>query len=534
MGARRPAALLAASLVVAAGQDIGYEALFESALDEFSSRCVKVSSPLPSWALGDFVIGSAGRFEMGDRRFVGMLDAYGKMHRFELREGEVCATYRMMATRFFNKSKQQNTITEGLLFFETEPPRHCPPWNPVCNMLAPNDNAFVNTIRHGGKLLSWTDGPTVLEVDPKSMDVTGTFGWNDTLAGQICYTASAHPVRHPKASGWIDFVGNAGFVSGATVRLYHLSEDEPNRRRSLVDIAMDTPPYMHSFGVTERHAVLPHMPVRFDPLAVALKPMHEAFKPEDVTPSTRGENGFRLVPLDGGDVKLRMLPADQKLYYTHTVNAYENDTGVVIDLCTLPDNPFAANLTVAANADKATRDQSPHNLVKRFLLPHADDAPVTTEVISDPGVATDFTKTNPLYQGSRHCFYWAVQWFTDGKAYGSMSIGKTDLCDGAPKRQWYRPNWFPSEAIFVPAGDGHAAEDDGVLLFTALDGVKGDTYLMVVNASTMETMSEVGPFPRIGFTTHGEFYPREPSPASPAAAAVAAAASAPAATPVVV
>jgi len=78
----------------------------------------------------------------------------------------------------------------------------------------------------------------------------------------------------------------------------------------------------------------------------------------------------------------------------------------------------------------------------------------------------------------------------------------------------------------LPPPDENAAEDDGVLLFTALNGAEGNTYLMVVNASTMETMSEVGPFPRIGFTTHGEFYPAgdfprasAPAGATPKAAA---------------
>lgn len=69
-----------------------------------------------------------------------------------------------------------------------------------------------------------------------------------------------------------------------------------------------------------------------------------------------------------------------------------------------------------------------------------------------------------------------------------------------------RTNWYPSEAFMVPALNG--AEDEGLLYFTALNGETGETFLVVANAQTMETVSEAGPFPRIAFTTHGEFYPK--------------------------
>ena len=58
----------------------------------------------------------------------------------------------------------------------------------------------------------------------------------------------------------------------------------------------------------------------------------------------------------------------------------------------------------------------------------------------------------------------------------------------------------------VPAPNG--AEDEGLLLFTALNGETGESWLMLVDAKTMETHTEAGPYPRIAFTTHGEFYPK--------------------------
>lgn len=203
-----------------------------------------------------------------------------------------------------------------------------------------------------------------------------------------------------------------------------------------------------------------------------------------------------------------MLPVTDRLYYTHTLNTYENSSGIVIDLSTAPVNPFSRNLTIAALTDKAMRDADSAALmvVRRFFLPFSEDAPVTSEALSNPKMATDFTRINPLFNGKKNCFYWGVQWRTDGKNYASMAIVKHDLCNGAPVRMWTRKNWYPSEATLIPSKDAGAAEDAGVLVFTALNGEKGETHLMTVDAASMESVSEAGPFPPIGFTTHGEFY----------------------------
>lgn len=469
-----------------------------------------MSTKLPSWAQGDWVIPSLGQFEMNDRKFVGALDAFGKMQRFELKEDEVCATYRIMDTGFYNESVQRNTIGRGLLFFETDPPRKCPVYDPVCNIMGANDNTFVNTFKVGGKLLSNTDGPAMLELDPQSMAVKGLHKWNDKLQGQVCYSGSAHPLPHPTTGEWVDFISNGRITSQKTdVRVYSLSDDDPGNRKSITDVETDLPPYMHSFGLTSKYMVFPRMPVAFDSKSIFYKPMHEAFIEVNLTADSPAEdNSLMIVPLDGGKPIVRPLPIDQKLYYTHVVNTYENESGVVIDICTRHSNPFASNLTVAGVKDKALRDTAKRDVVKRFVLPLDIKQPVTVEIISDPDAATDFTQMNHKFAGLKHCFYWADQWYTEYKTYGAMAIVKYDLCGGAKKLEFYRPNWFPSEPTFIGSNDDQAAEDDGILVFTALNGQSGETSLMILDSKTMAVISEVGPFPRIAFTTHGEFYPK--------------------------
>jgi len=267
---------------------------------------------------------------------------------------------------------------------------------------------------------------------------------------------------------------------------------------------------MHSFGLTDNYVVLPRMPVKFD----FTKKFSEAFQSIDVS-KPGPDNGFHVVPLKGGDTIVRSLPADHKLYYTHMVNTYENETGIVIDLATTAFNAFGSDLRSASEMNKTLRDSCyPEciNIIERFHIPLKEDGLVTSEKLSDPTTKTDFTRINDKLKGKKHCFYYGNEWFGDRKTKASMGIVKYDICSGgdptATKKIWKKTNWYPSEAVFVGRPAPDAAEDDGILVFTALDGESGQAWLMVVNAATMELHSQSGPFPRIAFTTHGEFYPQ--------------------------
>merc|ERR1719482_1804883 len=104
-----------------------------------------------------------------------------------------------MSSAYLNASRKEDTITAGFLFTETEPPRKCPFYSPFCNLLAPNDNAYVQTFSVDGVLYSATDSTTLVTVDPVSLNVTGNLlvGKEEMYKGMVNFLASAHPVLHP-------------------------------------------------------------------------------------------------------------------------------------------------------------------------------------------------------------------------------------------------------------------------------------------------------------------------------------------------
>ena len=54
---------------------------------------------------------------------------------------------------------------------------------------------------------------------------------------------------------------------------------------------------------------------------------------------------------------------------------------------------------------------------------------------------------------------------------------------------------------------GATQEDDGLIVFTAVDGLNKHAFLVTLDAKTMEQVSEVGPYSHIPYPAHGAFYP---------------------------
>jgi len=118
---------------------------------------------------------------------------------------------------------------------------------------------------------------------------------------------------------------------------------------------------------------------------------------------------------------------------------------------------------------------------------------------------------NPSFSGRRacYCYLWCPQCASD-LSWESMALIKKDLCnESAPVVTWMRQGHFPGEATFVPrpattpptrrlawplasAIDPALAapEDDGVLLASVHQGAL-ETYLLVINATTMATIAEI-------------------------------------------
>jgi len=469
---------------------------------------------LPDYLEGLYIVSGPARFEGENWKFQALFDGFGKLNRFELGGGQVCYTSAWLNTTFSRESDKKGQAV-GMLFEETIPARTCPFLDPICNMKVISDNDWVNLVQIGDDTCLLTDAVQMLKIDLDTLETQGQKDWADDTApamggkvpswiekGHVGTSGSAHPTRRPGTNTYIDLVSEMGPVPGQSsfmdVYSFDAGKSGPQNRKLIARAEASQTPYIHAFAVTPNYIIL-----SFN---------HMMATPNMLHPTLMGTivehwDGIRVV--DNENTVHKFDTADQ-FFHVHTVNAFENSTGVSLDVGAFQTTPFqkSGQMDIAMFLNKSDRDANPvKNVVRRLHLHFS--GPLAGEVTSEDfdqlaGSSSDFFRVHPDYVGMPYCIYYATQWWADGENFASMAIVKHDICKGV-KTFWQQPNVYPGEAEMVPGPSG--AEEDGVLVFVALDGVKETSKLVILDAKTF-TELEVAELPaRIPFTAHGQFVP---------------------------
>lgn len=488
--------------------DAGWELLTTSAGDEVPRVCMPTSS-LPSWVSGSFFIAGPAKFEMGGFAFKSLFDGYGRTNRFEMHNGKVCYTSAWLNTSYYLAAKKLGRIGPGVLFEDTIPPRpKCPISHLACDLTAPMDNNWVNLLPLGDEALLLTDAPLMLNFNLETLAVSGEHHWEDNALSYSKVhkptTGSAHPLLRPGTEAtYIDIASMLPISPFAHFEIAVYSIDaKAGKERSLVaKVPAKGLMYFHSYGVTENYVVLP-MNMK---MGASMKSL--THRPTILSGFEDGWDGIHVVDLNGN---VQVFNTDP-FYHVHIANTFENATGIVMDLGVSDQIPFrdGPTLTTAKFTNKTLRDVKSglNGVLRRYHLHTSgpSNGIVTYETLSVPGRMSDFYKINPAKNGRDYCFVYLSEWFHDDSAYASMAIMKLDVCQGK-KKYWHINNTYPGEPTFI-AQPGGSSEDDGIVVFVALDGMKKNSNYVILDGKTFNEIAVV-PLPQhIPFTAHGLFFP---------------------------
>mmetsp|Transcript_43858 Transcript_43858/g.121358 ORF Transcript_43858/g.121358 Transcript_43858/m.121358 type:complete len:567 (-) Transcript_43858:167-1867(-) len=487
--------------------DAGWELLATSAGPEVPRTCTPTKN-IPPWAHGSFFIAGPALFEMGGISFKSLFDGYGRTNRFEMSATELCYTSAFLNTSYYQAAVRLGKIGPGVLFEGTVPDRPpCPTLDPVCDLQAPRDNNWVNLLPVQGKALLLSDSTLMLSFDPETLAVSGEHQWEDSLdwAFHRSTFGSAHPVLRPGTEAtYIEVTGMVPIVpfTSPYIAVYAVDAAVGRTRTLLARVPTKNLQYFHSFGVTEHYVVLPCN------MKMSLSGAVATHRTTIVETIQDGWDGIHVADLAGN---VHVFDTE-KFFHVHISNTFENATGIVMDLGAYDQLPFSADspaLTTAKFLNKTVRDA--RSGVAEFRRYHLHTAgplkgTATAEVLSERGRQLDFFRINPAFIGRPYCFSYMSEWFHDDKAYASMAILKLDLCTGA-KTYWSRNNTYPHEPNFISKGGDDSREDDGVVVFAALDGVQRTSMFVVLDGTTFQELVVV-PLPvHIPFLGHGQFIP---------------------------
>jgi len=456
---------------------------FESLEDETQVASLPVRGELPAWLTGSLLRTGPAKWEVGGRSMNHWFDGLAMLHRFSFDDGEVSYANRFLETRAYRAAKRDGRIAYSE--FATDPCRSL--FQRVTAMFSPKltDNANVNLVELGERFISMTETPIPVQFDGRTLETAGVAY---KPPGML---TTAHPHLDRATRGMLNYAAKLGPRS--SYRFFLLAPDA-TKPRVLASKPVREPAYMHSFGLTERWLVLSEFPYVVNPLNLALsgRPYIENYR-------WKPELGTRFHLFDRSTGKsVGPFEAEPRFGFHH-VNCFEQDGEVIADICTFRDASIVEDLYLERlRAGKRLAQPS----LERFRISPGSGAVATETLVDHP---MELPRINYGRCNERPYRYaWGVSDSPDGTWL--ERIVKADVEEGLTT-VWGEDGSYPGEPVFVAAPDADG-EDEGVLLSIVLDGARGASFLLVLDAGSLEELARAEVPHHIPFGFHGQFAPR--------------------------
>ncbi|MEU5846872.1 carotenoid oxygenase family protein [Saccharopolyspora shandongensis] len=414
----------------------------------------------------------------------------GMVHGIRLRDGK--------AEWYRNRWVRSPAATRAL----GEPPR---PRNPRAGLDVLGAN--TNIIGHAGRTLALVEGGATNYELTDELDTVGPCDFDGTLPGG--YTA--HPKRDPE-TGELHAVSYF-FGRGNTVQYSVIGAD--GRARRTVDVTVSGSPMMHDFSLTENHVVFYDLPVSFDarqavggavptwlrrPAQLVVSALIGRVRvPDPITarmasfaPANRSfpyrwnpryPARIGVMPRSGGARDVRWFDVEP-CYVFHPLNAYETETGLVLEIvrhAKVFDADLSGPSEGAPTLDRWTVDFKSGRVREERL----DDR------------QQEFPRVDERLVGKRHRYGYAV---------GDDTLFKHDMTTGKTETRSFGEGNQVGEFVFEPRTPD-AAEDDGVLMGLRYSAAEERSDLLLLDAETLETVAEVQLPDRVPNGFHGNWAP---------------------------
>jgi carotenoid cleavage dioxygenase-like enzyme len=264
---------------------------------------------------------------------------------------------------------------------------------------------------------------------------------------------------------------------------------------------------MHSFAVTENYVILLDSPMK-NPEPEALLagvPLAEALR-------WKPETGTRFLVFRKSDGTLAAGYEADAFVADHQFNAFEQAGEILIDCAAYDGHSFRYELYLDPHmrgrhaVPGYPRDrgivQHMHAQFRRYRL-RPGQSSAEYEVLSDSAVefpSIDYRRCN----GRPYRIAFASGFASARDTFYSQLV-RVDTVERSTRR-WHVPGQYPGEPIFVGKGSSQNP-DDGVLLSVAFDAERSISYLLILDATSLEEVGRADLPIATPLSFHGAFFP---------------------------
>ncbi|MDQ1032270.1 carotenoid cleavage dioxygenase-like enzyme [Streptomyces umbrinus] len=449
------------------------EGAFAPVTEELTAFGLPVTGRIPRELNGRYLRNGPNVLGLEDPRAHHWMQGDGMVHGVRLRDGR--------AEWYCNRWVRSSRVAEKL----GEPyPGPVPPDDFPCN---------THVIGHRGRVLALQEsGPLPYELDYE-LNTVGTYDFRGTLEGAF----TAH-TKLDAESGELHAI--TYYPTWNHIR--HLVVNAAGRVVRTTRIPVSDSPMIHDFALTEKYVVIFDMPVTFDPAGA---------ERGDLVPyvwNDRHAARVGVLPRAGG--RIRWIEAEPT-YYSHTLNAYDEGSSVVVDLTAI-----AAPFFVAGRGSGGPYGAGTPRL-HRWTV-DLDRGRVRTKVLDDR--PQEFPRVNESLVGRRHRYGYSAASAELTLAYVTPDgnppdrvfrneLIKHDLMRGTTQAHRLPRHAAAGEPVFVASdpADRRAAEDDGYTLAYVHNPDRGAADLLILSAQdfTGEPVARVQLPGRVPLGFHGNW-----------------------------
>lgn len=443
------------------------------------------------------------------------LDGFAKLHSFKfigdkvLFSGKMLESDNYMASvekgeiapqltlnQFVDKENDWNLLEEAEIMAGMMEGTAFDNFNPVVWRFGAKD-------KDEGIYMALTDSPSGFRFNITDLSSMGLY-----LSKRVPFptTGCAHPHREPGTDNSIWFMTRIGLTGKSFIEVQRYKPTDAFKEYEVITTFEPVKTsIVHSFSITEDFIVIFMYPLDADPVDIITHKFHVM---EAIAWKENSDTDVYVINRHDGDV--RHLTA-QPMYSLHHANAYQkNKDEIVVDLTEKDPNALRDYLTVDKIFNPPETTDWKHvktDEFGRWTINLAKNT-VTKSLFVDSTNNTfvnilDFPSINENYRGKPYCYLYGYSIID----YTRTAIVKKDLCNTGLDKVYYRENHYVSELWFFPTPGEGLAEDDGVLFTVSYDGELKKSYIMLMDAVTLEPIATSYLPRRVPWSAHGYLFP---------------------------
>ncbi|GHO46362.1 carotenoid oxygenase family protein [Ktedonospora formicarum] len=446
-----------------------------------------VSGTIPHWLEGSLLRNGPAKFEMGQQNFRHWFDGFGMLHRFTFQQGQISYANKFLRSDSYVQSMEEGRIVGSS--FGTDP---CKAVFKKTQSVLINTNVSVDQMV--GQFVAMTESPIPVRFDPHTLDTLGVVEYDDRLTG---HHGCAHP-HHDGTARILSFMTEFG--PQCEFKVFAIENDSAPHRTPIGSYPVTMPPYIHSFSISEHYIIIAEYPYRLNPLSL------QSGKAYVENLQWLPEEGARFVVMDKQDGSIVRIFSTDAFFCFHHINSFEQDGDIFVDLVAYSDATIVKGLYLdqLRGISQEIPTQQPSEF-RRYHLPLSSKTEVASyEHITNARIELP-TINYQSYNARDYSIAYGV--CTDWE-HPEVVSNQLVRIDARQKKAltWSEEGCYPGEPIFVEAPEARA-EDDGVVLSVVLNGKKGNSFLLVLDAHTFHEIGRAEVPHHIPFGFHGLFFP---------------------------